>query len=88
MIVQTQPSIEYIQPQQSHWPKLGIYRHYKDKLYRVIGVCRHTETLEELVFYQSLYGDYEFWARPVSMFCSDIEIDGKMMPRFTFVREQ
>lgn len=89
MIVQTyQQEIAHVQQQQAHWPKQGIYRHYKGNLYRVIAVCRHTETLEELVFYQSLYGNYEFWARPVSMFCSDIEIDGKTMPRFTFVSEQ
>lgn len=85
MLVQ---NIQQTQPHQAHWPKPGIYQHYKDKLYKVIGVCRHTETLEELVVYQSLYGDYAFWVRPVQMFCGDVEVDGKVMQRFTFIKEQ
>lgn len=71
--------------------KKGIYRHYKGKLYRVLGVGRHSETLEELVFYQALYesefGKDSLWVRPLAMFTEDVEIDGKNMPRFMFVKE-
>lgn len=65
--------------------KAGIYQHYKGPLYQVVGACKHTETAEELVYYRSLYGDFEFWARPLSMFFEDVEYDGKIMPRFTFI---
>ncbi len=64
--------------------KLGRYRHYKGKEYQVIGVARHSETLEELVVYQALYGEGELWVRPLSMFLEEVEVDGKKMPRFEF----
>ncbi len=48
--------------------KLGIYQHYSGKLYQVIGIARHSETLEELVVYQCLYGSYGLWIRPRAMF--------------------
>lgn len=67
--------------------KLGIYKHYRGNLYRVVGVCRHTETLEELVVYQSLYGDYGLWARPRAMFDETIEVDGSQVPRFAFQQD-
>ncbi len=65
--------------------KLGRYRHYKGKEYQVIGVARHSETLEELVVYQALYGEGELWVRPLSMFLEEVEVDGKKMPRFEFL---
>lgn len=65
--------------------KAGIYQHYKGPLYQVVGACKHTETGDELVYYRSLYGDFGFWARPLAMFFEDVEYDGKIMPRFTFV---
>lgn len=63
----------------------GIYQHYKGQLYEVIGVGHHTETEEELVFYRSLYGRYGFWVRPISMFCEEVEVNGRIISRFTYL---
>ncbi len=65
----------------------GTYRHYKGPLYKVIGTGMHTETEEILVFYQSLYGNFEYWARPLSMWLETVEWNGETVPRFTFVEQ-
>lgn len=56
--------------------ELGLYQHYKGGLYEVIGVGKHSETLEELVVYRKYHapGDLgEFWVRPVSMWSEEIK---------------
>lgn len=63
----------------------GLYRHYKGPEYRVLGVARHSETEEEVVVYQALYGEYGLWVRPLAMFTSDVELDGEQVPRFALV---
>ncbi|MFZ4124658.1 MAG: DUF1653 domain-containing protein [Rickettsiales bacterium] len=67
--------------------KLGIYQHYKGPKYRVLGVVRHSETLEELVYYECLYDNPngQFWVRPKAMFEGDVEVDGKHVKRFDWV---
>jgi len=60
----------------------GLYRHYKGKLYRILGLAMHTETLEPFVVYQALYGDYKTWIRPKAMFFETIQFEGKTLPRF------
>lgn len=60
----------------------GLYRHYKGGAYRVLGTARHSETEEELVVYQALYGEYGLWVRPLSMFRETVEVDGEQLPRF------
>lgn len=66
--------------------KIGLYKHYKGKLYQVLSIARHSETLEELVVYQALYGEYGIWVRPKDMFCSNIEINGETKDRFQFIQ--
>lgn len=70
-------------------PQPGKYKHYKGKLYEVIGISRHSESLEELVVYKALYqpeGE-NLWVRPLKMFMEEVEADGKKMPRFEFLGE-
>ena len=67
--------------------KKGIYRHFKGKLYEVIDVAKHSETLQDYVVYRALYGDYSLWIRPLSMFLETVEKDGKTYRRFEYVGE-
>ena len=60
----------------------GRYRHYKGGEYRLLGVVRHSETLEPLVLYRPLYGDRGDWVRPHAMFFETVLIDGVVRPRF------
>ncbi|STY78869.1 Uncharacterized protein conserved in bacteria [Legionella wadsworthii] len=62
--------------------KKGIYRHYKGNLYEVIDVARHSESLEDMVLYRALYGDFELWVRPLKLFLENIEINGEVKKRF------
>jgi len=63
----------------------GKYRHYKGNDYAVIGTARHSETEEQLVIYRPLYGEGMLWARPLSMFCEQVYVDGKSVPRFRYI---
>lgn len=60
----------------------GRYRHYKGGEYEVLGVVRHSETLEPLVLYRALYGERGLWVRPHAMFFETIEFGGVRQPRF------
>lgn len=60
----------------------GRYRHYKGKEYELLGVVRHSETLEPLVLYKPLYADLGLWVRPYAMFFEEVEVDGHRQPRF------
>jgi len=60
----------------------GRYRHYKQLDYEVIGVVRHSETLEPLVLYRALYGEQGLWVRPFAMFNEEVWVDGVSVPRF------
>jgi len=66
---------------------LGRYRHYKGGEYRVMGVARHSETEELLVVYQPQYGERDWWVRPLSMFTEQVEIEGRLIPRFQHIEE-
>lgn len=66
--------------------KRGRYRHFKGNEYEVVGVARHSESLEEYVIYKPLYeSGSEYWIRPLAMFLETVERDGKTFPRFEYV---
>ncbi|MET0934843.1 MAG: DUF1653 domain-containing protein [Luteibacter sp.] len=64
--------------------RVGLYRHFKGMPYRVLATARHSETMEELVVYQALYGEHGVWVRPAAMFAETVERDGRTQPRFAF----
>ncbi|TDO98001.1 DUF1653 domain-containing protein [Marinomonas balearica] len=67
--------------------KSGVYRHYKGAEYWVERVARHSETEEELVIYQALYGERGWWARPKSMFIENVMVEDEEIQRFEWLRE-
>lgn len=71
--------------------KKGIYRHYKnpDHKYRLIGVAKHSETLEDLVVCEALYKNElsQLWVRPLAMWEEEVFFDGQKVKRFQFEKE-
>ncbi len=65
--------------------ELGLYKHYKGNVYEVVGLAKHSETLEEMVLYKATYqkeGE-NLWVRPLAMFVETIVVDGNNVKRFT-----
>jgi len=67
--------------------KLGIYKHYKNKLYKVLFTATNSETKEKMVVYQDLNDEEKIWTRPEEMFLEEVEVDGGKVKRFQFVEE-
>lgn len=67
--------------------KPGRYRHFKGKEYQVLGMARHSETLETLVVYRALYGEGGLWVRPAAMWNETVEREGNIFRRFTYIGE-
>ena len=70
--------------------KKGIYKHSKTgKRYRVHGLAKHSETLEDMVVYEALYPNNtsKFWVRPAQMFTEEVDVNGEKKPRFRYVGE-
>ena len=65
----------------------SIWRHYKGNLYELIGVGRHSETLEEMIVYRALYGEGGLWVRPRSMWLEEITLSEGTVTRFTKIKE-
>ena len=65
----------------------GIYQHFKGEQYRLLELAQHSETGEDMVVYQALYGERGIWVRPLAMFDEVIEREGKSLRRFEFVGE-
>ncbi len=70
--------------------KGGLYQHYKGMNYIVHDIVRHSETLEELVFYECLYENDlgKLWVRPLEMFIETVEVGGEITPRFKYIGDQ
>ncbi len=67
--------------------RTGRYRHFKGNEYQILCLARHSETLEEVVVYQALYGERGIWVRPASMWNELVERDGKTVSRFVYIGE-
>ncbi len=62
------------------------YRHFKGNEYLVLHIAKHSETLEELVVYQALYGEMGIWVRPLEMFLEQVEVNGHLVSRFEEIK--
>ncbi len=58
------------------------YKHFKGMEYLVLNIAKHSETREDMVVYQALYGEFGIWVRPLAMFLEQVEIEGKTINRF------
>lgn len=66
----------------------GRYRHFKGKEYELICTATHSETLEPMVVYRALYGEFGIWVRPLSMWNETVEVSGQELPRFRYIGEE
>lgn len=63
--------------------KIGSkYKHFKGKEYLIINIAKNSETMEDMVVYQALYGDKSIWVRPLGMFLDYINVKGSSIRRF------
>ena len=65
--------------------KIGKYRHFKGNEYQVLYIGKDSETCEDVVVYQALYGEGEIWVRPTKMWNETVVRDGKEYKRFTLI---
>lgn len=63
----------------------STYQHYRGNCYKVLAVAHHSETYEELVVYQALYGEHKVWVRPLLMFLEKVIYQEEHKPRFKLV---
>ncbi len=82
----SQDSLPCFSPEANSIVVGSLYEHYKGLRYKILGVARHSETLEELIVYQALYGEGNIWVRPLNMFLESIVINGQLQPRFKLVQ--
>lgn len=67
--------------------KIGKYRHFKGNEYELVGVAKHSETLEPMVVYRALYGDGGLWVRPAAMWTETVDREDYHGPRFQYISE-
>lgn len=67
--------------------KLGKYRHFKGMEYELIGIAKHSETLEPMVVYRALYGEFGLWVRPAAMWTEQVHREDYCGPRFQYIGE-
>ena len=68
--------------------KLGKYRHFKGNEYEALYIAKHSETLEEMVVYRALYGEFGIWVRPLSMWNETVIHEGREVKRFTYIGKE
>ena len=68
--------------------KLGRYRHFKGSEYELLGIAKHSETLEPMVVYKALYGDGGLWVRPAAMWTEWVEKPNYTGPRFQYIGKE
>jgi len=66
--------------------KKGVYRHFRGNLYKLLHIAKHSETLKPMVVYRALCGDGGIWVRPLEMWDEEVEIDGRKVRRFEFIK--
>ncbi|MDP2932881.1 MAG: DUF1653 domain-containing protein [bacterium] len=79
-------SLRDVSNQKKFMIKPGSYRHFKGGKYKVLGVAKHSETLEELVIYQSKDRQKKLWVRPLDNFTEKVKIGNKKVPRFKQIK--
>ena len=67
--------------------KPGKYRHFKGGEYELMGVAKHSETLEPMVVYRALYGEGGLWVRPAVMWTEWVDKENYQGPRFQYIGE-
>lgn len=65
--------------------KIGKYRHFKGEYYQLLHLAKHSETQEEMVVYQALYGEQGVWIRPLSMWNEIVHHNGESVTRFSYI---
>ncbi len=83
---------EYPSQKESFWKKMlcerrlntdRYFEHFKGGRYKLVGFGKDSETLEDVVIYQALYGDNQIWVRPHDIFFSKVKLpDGTEVARF------
>ena len=68
--------------------KLGKYKHFKGNEYEALYIAKHSETLEEMVVYRALYGEFGIWVRPMSMWNETVVHEGREVQRFTYIGKE
>ena len=68
--------------------KKGYYKHFKGNIYELLDIAKNSETLEEMVIYRACYGEGGLWVRPASMWDEEVERDGEIFKRFTYIGEE
>ncbi|MBO5059569.1 MAG: DUF1653 domain-containing protein [Clostridia bacterium] len=65
--------------------KKGYYRHFKGNIYELLGIAKHSETLEEMVVYRACYQAEGLWVRPLSMWEEEVMHEGRRVKRFEYI---
>jgi len=66
--------------------ELGKYKHFKGGEYEIIGIAKHSETLEDFVVYKALYGKKDLWIRPLKIFLEKVTVNSKKVNRFQKIK--